>query len=250
MHKLARGALAIVLISGCATLAAAGDLKLTLNNGRATLIAQDVPLRQILDEWARVGKTTIVNGDKLAGPPLTLQLIDRPEREVLDLLLRSASGYIVAQREVSVPGASVFDKVMVLPVSRGPVGVTTNAPPTPFNNRPMGMMPQNPPINVDDDMPIEQPQVLPPGVVVPNGPMPNPAVQVAPNQQAPVTAPRPGFLPPPPAVQPNPYAQPPAGVQPMPPGSPVPGILSPTPGGVTPIVRPPGGPGGPGGERE
>jgi hypothetical protein len=252
MHKLARLALATVLISGCATVAAAGDLQLTLNNGRVTLIAQDVPLRQILDEWARVGKTTIVNGDKLTGPPLTLQLVDRPEREVLDVILRSASGYIVAQKEVTAPGASVFDKVMILPVSRGPVGVAANTPPTPFNNR---QMVQPPPMPIDDDNPGEQPQVLPPGMVVPGGPVQNPAVQVPNGQQAPMTAPRPGFLPAPPVGQPNPYAQPMVpgaqpivpGAQPTVPGAQVPGIQAPVPGQV-PVVRPPGGPGGPGGD--
>jgi hypothetical protein len=250
MHKFARLALATVLISGCATVAAAGDLKLTLNNGRVTLIAQDVPLRQILDEWARVGKTTIVNGDKLSGPPMTLQLIDQPEREVLDVLLRSASGYIVAQKDVTAPGASVFDKVMILPVSRGPVGVAANTPPTPFNSRSMPM--QQMPVPDDDDPPGpgEQPHVLPPGVVVPGGVVQNP-VQVAPGQQPPLTSPRPGFLPAPPVGQPNPYAQPPGG-QPMvpgaqpnvPAGAPVPGIQSPVPGQVPVVVRPPGGPGG------
>ena len=63
MNTLTRLALATVLISGCASVASAGDLKLTIDNGRVTLIAQDVPLRQILDEWARIGKTTIVNAD-------------------------------------------------------------------------------------------------------------------------------------------------------------------------------------------
>ncbi len=256
MHKLARLALATVLISGCAKLASAGDLKLTLNNGRVTLIAQDVPLRQILDEWARVGKTTIVNGDKLTGPPLTLQLVDRPEREVLDVILRSASGYIVAQKDVTVPGASVFEKVMILPVSRGPVGVAANTPPTPFNNRQMPMQPP-PIVPDDDDPPGDQPQVLPPGIVVPGGAVQNP-VQMPPGQQAPMTSPRPGFLPAPPVGQPNPYAQPPVpGAQPMVPGAqpivpggaPVPGIQSPVPGQV-PVGRPPGGPGGPEGEFE
>ena len=251
MDKLVRLAFAAVLISGTATVAAAGDLKLTLSNGRATLIAQDVPLTQILAEWARVGKTTIVNGDKLTGPPLTLQLVDRPEREVLDLLLRSASGYIVAQRDVTAPGTSVFDKVMILPVSRGPVGVAASTAPTPFNNRPM-MQAQPMPVPDDDDPP-EQPQVLPPGVVVPNGPMQNPAVQMPGGQQPPLTAPRPGFLPAPPAGQPNPYAQPMVpGMQPTAPGAQptVPGIQSPVPGAMPPpFVRPPGGPGGPGGDQ-
>ena len=94
------------LVAGSVLPAAAGDLKLTLANGRATLIAQDVPLRQILAEWARIGKTNIVNGDKLTGPPVTLQLVDRPEREVLEVLLRSASGYIAAQRAGQPGGAS------------------------------------------------------------------------------------------------------------------------------------------------
>jgi hypothetical protein len=251
MHKLVRLIVATVLISGCATWASAGDLKLTLSNGRATLIAQDVPLRQILDEWARIGKTTIVNGDKLNGPPLTLQLIDRPEREVLDLLLRSASGYIVAQRDVTAPGTSVFDKVMILPVSRGPVGAATNTPPTAFNNRPMAMQPQPMPVPDDDDPPGEQPpQVLPPGMVAPNGPVQNPA-QMPPGQQAPMTSPRPGFLPAPPAGQPNPYAQPPAPGQPTAPGAQVPGIQPTVPGAIPPpFVRPPGGPGGPGGDQD
>ena len=81
--------LAAVAISFAAS-ASAGELKLTMQNGRVTLIADNVPLRQILQEWARVGQTTIVNGDKLTGPAMTLQLIDTPEREALDILLTAA----------------------------------------------------------------------------------------------------------------------------------------------------------------
>ena len=244
MHKLFRGVVGILLIAGTGSLAVAGDLKLTLDNGRATLIAKDVPLRQILEEWARIGKTTIVNGDKLMGPLLTLQLVDRPEREVLDVLLRSASGYIVARRDISLAGASQFDKVMILPVSRGPVGVAS-APPPPnqFGRPPVMMMQQQQVPVVDDDDPVEPPQVQPGpnnpnnpnGVNNPNNPnnpqgLPNiPAMQGPGAGQQPVlTAPRPGMmLPAPPAGQPNPYGP---------------------PGQVPPFVRPPGGPGGgPGG---
>jgi hypothetical protein len=243
MHKISRLVVAVALISGAASLAAAGDLKLTISNGRVTLVATEVPLRQILDEWARVGQTTIVNGDKLTGPPLTLQLIDRPEREVLDLLLRSASGYIAAQRQVSIAGASAFDRVMILPVSRGPVGPAVNTP-TAFNNRPVTMQQMPMPVPDDDD-PVVEPQVMPPGAAMPN--MPNGVanvpgvVQAPPNGQGPVlTAPRPGMLPAPPPGQPNPYGPP------VVPGTIVPSV----PGSVPPPFVRPGGPGGPGGQSE
>lgn len=231
MQKLFRCAVVlVVLVLGSASWAASGELKLTLGDGRATLIAQDVPLRQILAEWARIGKTTIVNGDKLTGPPLTLQLVDRPEREVLEVLLRSASGYIAAAREVNLAGASQFDRVMILPTSRGPVGVAAAPTPQPFQRV---NVPQ--PMPTDDDEPIEPnmvPNNQPVGVQnlpgFPGQPVPNPT-QLAPGQPQPIlTAPRPGMLPAPPQGQPNPY-----GTVPQP-----------------QILRPPGGPGGPGGGYE
>ncbi len=228
MQKLFRCVAVAGLVSLSASMAAAGELKLTIANGRVTLIAQDVPLRQILDEWARVGRTTIVNGDKLTGPPITLQLIDRPEREVLDLVLRSASGYIAAQRQVSLAGASQFDRVMILPVSRGPVGVVS-APPTQFGRAPNAQpMPMQMPVT-DDDEPVEPPQIAPPGMGPQSVPGPAPFPGQPGQQPPPNTAPRPGILPAPPPGQPNPYAAPGT------PGGPVP----------PPFVRP-GGPGGPG----
>ncbi len=228
MQKFYRCVALAALVAGSASLATAGDLTLTLANGRATLIAQDVPLRQILDEWARVGKTTIVNGDKLTGPPMTLQLVDRPEREVLDLVLRSASGYIAAPRGGNLAGASQFEKVMILPVSRGPVGMASTPPPTQFGRPPAAMVQQMPVPIADDDDPVEQPQVaVPPGMGPQNVPAPNP-FQAQPGQQVPMTAPRPGILPTPPPGQPNPYGPPGAPSAPLP----------------TPSLRP-GGPGGP-----
>ena len=237
MPKFFRGAAVFLVLVGCAATAAAQQpLTLTLSNGRATLVAQDVPLRQILDEWARVGKTTIVNADKLTGPPVTVQLVDRPETEVLELLLRSASGYIAAPRNASTPGGpSMFAKVMILPVSRGPVGVAANTPPAPFNRSTQPQpMPMPMPVADDDDNDAPAPQPLPPGMVPQTTPGNPPATafpgpvngqQPANGQQPVLTAPRPGMLPAPPAGQPNPY------------GAPV----------VQPGVVRPGGPGGPGG---
>ena len=233
MNQLFRCLVITAVVGAAASPAAAGELKLSLSNGRATLIAQDVPVRQILDEWARVGQTTIVNGDKLTGPALTLQLVDRPEREVLDLILRSASGYIAAQRPINLAAASQFDRVMILPVSRGPVGVVS-APPNHFRQPPP--QPQQMPMPMvedDNDNPVEQPQIMPPGIGPQNGPTQFP-FQPQPAQPAPITAPRPGILPAPPPGQPNPYGPPPGA-----PGSTVP----------PPFGRPgvPGTPGNPGG---
>ncbi len=206
MQNIARSVVAtVVLALGCASAASAGDLKLSINGGRATIIAQDVPLRQILAEWERIGQTKIVNGDKLIGPPLTLQLVDRPEREVLDVLLRQASGYIAAARPTVVANTSQFDRVMILAVSRGPVGsaVASSPAPQPFQR----VIPPT-----DDDEPIEpsvinnQP-VLPPGAPPLPGQYAPPQQPSQPGQAQPVlTAPRPGMLPAPPTTAPNPYA--------------------------------------------
>ena len=73
-----------------------------MQNGRVTIIADNVPLRQILQEWARVGQTKIVNADKLTGPTSRCSWSNAPERDALDILLRSASGYIAAPRPVAV----------------------------------------------------------------------------------------------------------------------------------------------------
>src|SRR5215510_13125025 len=103
-----------------ATTAAAGELSVKIANGRATVIAKDVPVRQILAEWAKVGETKIVNGEKIPGGPVTLELVDVPEKEALDVLLRTAAGYIAAPRPANLVGASQFDRVIVLASSRPP----------------------------------------------------------------------------------------------------------------------------------
>src|SRR4051812_26389732 len=115
-----RCALLAALAVGLASPAWAGELKLTMNDGRITLIADDVPLRQILQEWARIGQTRIVNGDKLSGPSMTLQLIDVSEKDALDILLRSASGYIAAPRAIPVANAAAYDRITIMPTSRPP----------------------------------------------------------------------------------------------------------------------------------
>jgi hypothetical protein len=231
MQKLFRCVVLAGLVTALPAAVSAGDLKLTLANGKVTLVADDVPLRQILAEWARLGKTTVINGDKLVGPPLTLQLIDVPEEQALETLLRSASGYVVAQRASYVADASMYDRILILPTSRAPAASASSAPAS--FNQPARPMPQPMP---DDDDPVDAPVVMPPGMNPGNAPQQLPAPGMLnttpPTNMTPMTAPRPGLLPGPPG-QSNPYV----------PGQP-------------PTVRPPGGPGGgpggsggPGGER-
>jgi hypothetical protein len=220
--KISLGRIIVMGWVACAAVtgtAVAGDLKLTIGNGRATLVANDVPLRQILAEWARLGQTTIVNADKLNGPSMTLELVDRPEREVLEVLLKSASGYIAAQRMVSIANASVFDRVMILPVSKGPVGAAAIPPPQ-FGRTNMGQ-PMPPPVTDDDEpmdpaVPMNQPMVNQPPPPYPAAPGQPPQ----PGQQPPVmTSPRPGMLPAPPPNPETPYGTQPPNVR-VPPGAP------------------------------
>ena len=228
MNKLFRcGALAAAL-AGLAAPAAAGEIKLTITNGRVTLVAQDATVRQILAEWERVGQTQIENAEKMLGAPITLELQDVPESKALEILLRSAAGYVVAPRVAGQAGVSGYGRVVILATSQAPV-VPVSAPPS-FNPR---QVPQQimPPVNSDPDQEPQNMMAPPeqqfPGV--PDQPQPNvPGMQpdipgMQPQQPpGPLTAPRPGPLPAPPAGPGNPF-------QPQ------------------PNVRPPGTPGGPGG---
>jgi len=225
------GALAALLASP-AVPAAAGEINLNIANGRVTLIAQDATIREILAEWARVGQTQIVNGEKMMGGPVTLELRDVPEGKALETVLRSAAGYVVAPRlTTNHVGGSGYGRIVILATSRAPV-VSASAPP-PFSAPrpiPQPLMPQ-----VDDNEPenVEQSPGSQPFPGPTNQPFMQPGQQMPQGQQAPVTAPRPGPLPQQPTGPGNPY-QPQPGVQP--PGTP----------GVPPRPRGPGG-GGSGG---
>ena len=126
-----------------------------MQDGRVTLIADNVPLRQILQEWARVGQTKIVNAEKMNGPNLTIQLVNMPERDALDILLRSAAGYIAAPRPVALPGAAIFDRVTIMATSRAPAATASAAPPPTFQRPPQPIDDGDEPINVA--MPPQQP---------------------------------------------------------------------------------------------
>jgi hypothetical protein len=84
------------------------------------LSAQNAPIRTILAEWARLGGTTIVNAEKVAGAPVTIELSGVPERQALDIVLRSVAGYMLAPRPAGTEGASAFNRIVILPTSAAP----------------------------------------------------------------------------------------------------------------------------------
>ena len=121
-----------VLISTFAVLVvcalpAEAQLMLQIQDGRVTLDATNVPARQILAEWARVGGTKVVGADKITGAPLTLKLVDMPERQALDIILRNVAGFMAAPRQASAtPGASTYDRILIMATSSAPAAVATN----------------------------------------------------------------------------------------------------------------------------
>lgn len=154
----------VVLLMGAGS-AGAQSVALEFQNGRVRLNAQNVPVSQILAEWARRGRTTIVNGERVPGPPVTLELNDVSEQQALDVVLRSASGYLVAPRDGAIAGESSFDRIFILPTSSRPTNPSALPPPVNTN-----VQRANDPGDADDDpAPFLQEPVLrnPPGARVP-----------------------------------------------------------------------------------
>src|SRR5947207_10845955 len=115
-----RIALAFAVVCFCVSSAASAQVNptpvnLTIQDGRVSLVAKDATLRQILAEWARVGQTKIVNGDRVPGGPVTLQLTNVSEEQALDTLLRSLTGYVAAPRPMIAANLSRFDRIVVMP---------------------------------------------------------------------------------------------------------------------------------------
>jgi len=103
---------------------AAPGVQLSIGNGRVWLVTNGATVGQILAEWERVGGTRIINGDHVAGGPLTLEMRGVSELEALDVVLRSASGFIAADRTLDSaglqPNRSRFDRIVVLPEGARP----------------------------------------------------------------------------------------------------------------------------------
>lgn len=121
---------AFALVLAVAWPARAQQLSLLIQDGRVTLDATAVPARQILAEWARIGGTRVVGAEKIVGAPLTLKLVGMPERQALDIILSNVAGFMAAERQASAtPGASTYDRILILATSTAPPPPAANARP-------------------------------------------------------------------------------------------------------------------------
>ena len=208
------GIACVVALLGCAASSSAQAVSLQFNNGRVTMNAQNAQIRMILSEWARLGGTRIVNGDRVGGAPVSIELTDVPERQALDILLRSVAGYVITERE-GTSSASMLGGVVILATSNAP----RNQPPVTFGAATV----QPRPLFEDRPDPDERPGVaaapvlpgpsvvrLPPGTPVPFGQVDPAQPPAQPAPQRPVTTlqtlpgtSRPGEITPPPQPQPQ-----------------------------------------------
>jgi hypothetical protein len=199
---------------------ARAQVRITMHDGLVSLSATNATVRQILSEWARVGQATIVNGDQVTGAPVTIQFVELPESQALDIVLRSVSGYLAAPRPTRIPNGSRYDRIIVMPAS-APTRTTSSvagptASPPPFSlPRPPGA-----PAISDDDALRSAPPPAPPLFQQPAPGILN-AVPPAGAQDAPSPAPVSR-----PASSPGTFATP-GGVS-------VPGMIVPAPTPATP----------------
>jgi hypothetical protein len=232
-----RGLIAVVLLCvACAAPASAQQsVKLEFKDGRVSLNAQNAPLRAILSEWARLGGSIIVNGDRVSGAPVTLELVAVPERQALDTLLRSVAAYMLAPRRAGSIGASTFDRILILPTSAAP-----RNPPPPANAAlaaPRPLVPRPQPI-VSPNIPTEAPDANDADTIPPADLVPQPRV-VRPPQPLPGN----GITVPTPVAEPDGAATEPVivgGTAPTP-GNPfgIPAGSSARPGVISPVPQQP-----------
>ena len=225
--------LTLIALLAVAAPASAGDVQLEIRDGRVWMTATNATVAEILSAWARVGGTTIVNGEKLGGASLTLELNDVPEKEALDVVLRSASGYMAVNRTAA-GGSSAFDRILILANSVAP-----REAPRPQAQQPFFVMPEQP-------MPQPVPGAAMPGqevqrLIGPDG-LPVPDDQ----EDGPPPFVPPSFVPPAPFgfsngdAPPNDQGQPanPSSTPQLSPGAAAPGMIVPAPNQPPPGFRP------------
>jgi hypothetical protein len=233
--------------------ASAQQVKLSFNDGLVSLDVASVPVRTILAEWSKLGGTKVIGGERVTGTPLTLKLVNVPESQALEIVLRNVAGYMAAPRSAAAAGNSMYDRILVLATSSAPPPTASRpAPPQPPSMPSNGRFVRPQPVQSDED---EEPEEEPD----PNPPNPPAFTFPAPGQQG--GSAQPGMLQNPPpgvngqpmiTINPNTGAPQSITINPSTPnGRSTPTFGSPTPGMIVapppqqqqpgPAVRPPGG---------
>ena len=241
--RITRACLAVLFVLGCAASASAQAVTIEFKDGLVTMSAQNAPLRAILTEWTRQGGTRILNGERVTGTPLTLEFTNTPERQALETILRSVSGYVLAPRRQGSTVRSSFESILIVPTSTpAPRPATASAgaganQPTVFRAPQMPQIPppvafdpnesDDPPIDITPDDSQNDPQRGPRRVQIQRGPG-NPNIPGAGNPNIPGVRLPEQEGPDGPDAAPVPAARPtnPFGVQP---GSNRPGTITPVP---------------------
>lgn len=108
------------------------DVQVTIHDGLISIVAKNATVRQILTEWARVGRITVVNIERISGGPTSIELTNVSEEHALDVVLRSVSGYLASPRATAPPAnLSRFERVVVMPASAAP-RAAASGPAAPF----------------------------------------------------------------------------------------------------------------------
>jgi hypothetical protein len=113
----------VVLMNALPSAQSANGVRVVIQDGRVTLSARQASLSAILAEWARVGQSTIVNGDAVSPTPITVEFSDVSEQQALQILLRSTGGFVAVPRSGDAGGASAFARIVILPAS----GISSNS---------------------------------------------------------------------------------------------------------------------------
>ncbi len=219
-------------------------LKLSFQDGRVTVDATSVPVRTILTEWAKIGGTKVLGAERITGAPVTMKLVNVPEAQALETILRSVAGYMAAPRTATTSGPSMYDRILVMATTSAPAPASAAVRPAPgqptaFNGTQRFVPPRQRPEEIEREE-MEEPDENPPSPPVFT--FPQPGQQPGSFQNAPGVA-QPGMrMPAPQTITINP-AQVPAGQPTMPVGVSQPGMMVPAPPPVAPpgTIRPPGG---------
>ena len=221
--------LGVLFTTIAVTTAATANATVTIHDGLATVVARNATVAEVLAEWSRVGGTAIVNGEKMSTQHVTLELIDVPEKQALDTVLRSAAAYLAIERAAG-PDASKYGRIVILATSTAPRDTSpapaaqrpTFAPPPPpfvpppaFAPPPPTFVPPPPggvqrlvgpdgqPVQDDQDgAPPPNRRAAPPGFSMGDAPPDRQSPTTStPAQRAPVGVPVPGMIVAPPQPQ-------------------------------------------------